>query len=247
MKKLVKVAMVAMMMFALVGCGSNDGSDKKTLYIGTSPDYPPYESLNNDGEMEGFDIDMTKELIDIMNKNGGNYEYKFEQMSFDTIVSAVQTEQVDLGISGFTYDKDRDVLFSEAYNDSKQVALVAGNSTFTKVGELEGKSIGAQLGATGETAANDIKDAKVTAVKDVKVLIETLKTGGIDAVVLDYAVAKSYVKNAGLKMIDESLLDEKNLIITKKGSDELIKEVNEAIKEFIKSDKYTELKEKWGA
>lgn len=246
MKKLVKVVMTTMMMFALVGCGGSDSSDKKTLYIGISPDYPPYESINNDGNMEGFDIDMTKELITIMNENGGNYEYKFKQMSFDTVVSSVQTEQVDLGISGFTYDKDRDVAFSKAYNDSKQVAVVAGDSTISNISDLAGKSIGAQLGATGEKAAKEIKDAKITAVADVKVLIETLKTGGLDAVVIDYAVAKNYQKNAGLKMIDESLLDEENLIITSKGNDTLMEELNKAIEKFVKSDKYVELKEKWG-
>mgnify|MGYP003378335703 FL=1 len=48
-------------------------------------------------------------------------------------------------------------------------------------------------------------------------------------------------------MIDESLLEEKNMIIAKKGNDKLMEDVNKAIKEFVNSQKYTELKEKWGA
>ena len=75
-----------------------------------------------------------------------------------------------------------DVLWSDKYNDSRQVALVANDSTITTKADLEGKNIGAQLAATGESVANDIKDAKVKAVKDVKVLIETLNSGGIDAI-----------------------------------------------------------------
>ncbi|MFV0394151.1 MAG: transporter substrate-binding domain-containing protein [Coprobacillaceae bacterium] len=248
MKKVWKLLVVCTMAFAMVGCGGGDSSDDTTtLLIGISPDYPPYESLNNNNEMEGFDIDMVDELVKIMNENGGNYKAEFKQMSFDTIVSAVNTSQVDLGISGFTYDEERDVAWSEAYNDSKQVALVNPDSDIKTVDDLKGKTIGAQLGATAETAANDIEGAKVTAVSDVKVLIETLKTGGLDAVILDYAVAKNYQENAGFVMIDESLLDEENFIITNKsGNEDLLKDVNAAIEKFIASDKYLELKEKWG-
>ena len=197
--------------------------------------------------MEGFDIDMTKELINIMNENGGNYTYEFKQMSFDTISTSLMAKQIDLGISGFTMHDDWDVLWSNKYNDSKQVALVSEDSSIQTVKDLEGKKIGAQLSATGEACANDIKDAKVTTVTDVKVLVETLKSGGVDAVILDYAVAKNYDSQDAYRMIDEALLEEENLIIANKDSQELMDDVNKALDEFIKSDKYTELKEKWGA
>ena len=103
------------------------------------------------------------------------------------------------------------------------------------------------MAATGESVANDIKDAKVKAVKDVKVLIETLNSGGIDAIILDEAVAKNYVEQGGYKMLDETLSEEENLIIAIKGSEDLIKDINKALAEFIKSDKYPELTTTWGA
>ncbi|MEG0453648.1 MAG: transporter substrate-binding domain-containing protein [Coprobacillus sp.] len=249
MKKLLKVMLVVMMSVMVVACGSDKKEESKAteLLIGISPDYPPYESLNNKNEMEGFDIDMTKELIDIMNKNGGNYTYKFKQLSFDTIYSSVSTGQIDLGISGFTMHKDWKVEWSKKYNDSKQVALVAKDSTIASAKDLEGKKIGAQLGSTGDNCAKEIKGANVKSVADVKVLVETLKTGGVDAVILDYAVAKNYQESAGYKMIDETLLEEENLIIAKEGNKELIEAVNKALDEFVGSTKYNELKTKWGA
>lgn len=76
MKKILKVMLVIMMAVMVTACGGGDNTDsgdkKETkLLIGISPDYPPYESLNTKNEMEGFDIDMTKELVDIMNKMVG--------------------------------------------------------------------------------------------------------------------------------------------------------------------------------
>ena len=71
MKKLFKGLLVAAMALTMTACGGGEsGSNEQKLLIGISPDYAPYESLNTDGEMEGFDIDMTKELINIMNENG---------------------------------------------------------------------------------------------------------------------------------------------------------------------------------
>lgn len=140
MKKLFKGLLVAAMALTMTACGGGEsGSNEQKLLIGISPDYAPYESLNTDGEMEGFDIDMTKELINIMNENGGNYTYEFKQMSFDTISTSLMAKQIDLGISGFTMHDDWDVLWSNKYNDSKQVALVSEDSSIQTVKDLEGK------------------------------------------------------------------------------------------------------------
>ena len=117
MKKLFKGLLVAAMALTMTACGGGEsGSNEQKLLIGISPDYAPYESLNTDGEMEGFDIDMTKELINIMNENGGNYTYEFKQMSFDTISTSLMAKQIDLGISGFTMHDDWDVLWSSSFS-----------------------------------------------------------------------------------------------------------------------------------
>ena len=244
MKKLLKVMLVCIMAVSFAACG---GSSKKKILVGISPDYPPYESLKG-GEMVGFDIDMTKELFNIMKENGSDYDYEFKQMSFDTISTGLGSDQIDLGISGFTYHKEwENLLWSNKYNDSRQVALVANDSSIVSAKDLEGKSIGAQLAATGADVAKKIKKARVKEVKDVKVLIETLNSGGIDAIVLDEAVAKNYVKEAGYRMLEETLQEEENLIITNEKNKELMKEINMALDIFVKSDKYQELKAKWGA
>lgn len=251
MKKLLKVMLVLVMAVMVAACGNKEdkGADGKAtqLLIAISPDYLPFEGLNTKGEMEGFDIDMTEELVKIMNKNGGNYTYQWKSMGFDTIRPAVETNQVDLGISGFTMHEDWNVMWSKKYNDSKQVALVASNSDIKTVKDLEGKKIGAQLSSSGEMCAQEIKDADVKSVSDVKVIVETLRTGGVDAVILDYAVAKNYAKQDAYTMIDESLLEEENLIITNKDNAKLMNDVNKALDEFVGSEKYNELKTKWGA
>ena len=98
------------------------------MLIGISPDYMPYEGLDSKGQLEGFDIDMTKWLFDYLNENGRNYTYEFKELSFDTIITALQSGQIDLGISGFTYDEEREGIFSDSYYDSAQVIVVDKDS-----------------------------------------------------------------------------------------------------------------------
>lgn len=241
----------AMAVTALAGCAgkpAEEESKAKELIVGISPDYPPYESIEGD-DIVGFDADMTAWLLNYMKEEEGlDYTYTFKQMSFDTIVSAVQTGQVDLGISGFTYDEDREqaVSFSEPYNDSAQVIVVPADSDVTGAADLNGKTVGAQLGATGQSAAEGIEGANVNPVSDVKVMMETLKSHGLDAVVLDTAVAKKYAESGEYKIVGEDLMEEQNYIIAAKDNTELLEQVNKAIKAFQESDDYLTLKEKWG-
>lgn len=260
MKKLVKIAAAMIMTCTvLTGCSSKGDNNsqanatwedqlgkKGVIAIGISPDYPPYESLDANGNMEGFDIDMIAELQKYLGTQDAPYEIEWVQMSFDTIISSVQTGQVDLGVAGFTYDPDRDVLFSDPYMESGQVALVNPDSPIKTIEDLKNKKIGAQLGATAEKAANSIEGADVQAVSSVNVLVESLKSNALDAVIVDIPVAKGYVKNAGFVMLDEVLIDESTSIITAKNNDKLMEKVNEAVQSFKASDAYNELKEKWG-
>ena len=248
MKKLMNICLVIGLAITLVGCdsSSNEESAKdgaQEIVIGISPDYPPFDDITVDGELTGFDVDMAEWLFNWLNENGYNYTYKWNNMSFDTIISAIQADQVDLGVSAFTYDPERKVLFSVPYYGSAEVALVNADSDIKTVDDLVGKNIGAQQGATGETAANEIEGATVTSMQDMGIIVETLKTGGVDAVILDIAIANNYAKNGDFTVLDEALLDEKTHIIAKEGNDELMDAINKALEAFLESDAYQQLLE----
>lgn len=253
MKKLFKtILLITLTCLFMTACSSNNtpsnesSNDAKNILIAVSPDYPPYESLTTSNEIEGFDVDMVEWLFNYINSQGYNYTYEWKQMSFDTIISAIQTDQVDLGVSGFTYDPERKVLFSNPYFKSAEVALVNSNSDINTLEDLKGKNIGAQMGTTGETCANEIEGATVMAIEDMGICIQTLISGGVDAVIADLAVANNYAANGDFKVLDEMLLDEDNYIIAKQGNDELMNIINEAIDAFKASDDYNALAEKWG-
>jgi ABC-type amino acid transport/signal transduction systems, periplasmic component/domain len=248
MKKLLKGLLVAVMALTVTACGSSkeDTKETKTLTVGISPDYAPYESLDKNGNIIGFDIDMVKLFEGYLKEEEGvDYKLEFKQMDFDNIVTQIQGDQIDLGISGFTYDEKREVEWSNPYLGSSQVAVLPKDSKITKVSELEGKKLAAQTGATGETAAKDVKGAEVVGMKNVQDIFNGLAAHQFDGAVVDLGVAKNYVNNGEFKMLNESLLDEKNYIIAKKGNTEVIDKINKCIAKFVASEDYKKLCEKY--
>ena len=268
MKKLWKglsIGLLTMMMAA--GCSSNTAQpeentddtpvtettwedqliEKGKISIGISPDYPPYESYDENNEIVGYDVDMMNELTKYLGTEDAPYEIEWVEMSFEMIISSVQLGQVDIGVAGFTYDPERQVLFSDPYLESAQVIIVKSDSGIETTKDLNGKLIGVQAGTTGESAAGNIEGATLNSVTDAQLLVESLNAGSIDAMVADKAVAENYVNNIeGLTILEEPLIDEQNCIITAEGKDALIEKINEAIAQFNESDAQQQLKEKWG-
>lgn len=248
MNKLLKGLLIMVMAVTMTACGGNDDVDGvKTISVGISPDYAPYELKMTDGSIEGFDIDMMNlfetYLEDI---EGVPYKFNLVEMEFDGIITQLQANQVHVGISGFTYAEDRVVEWSNPYLGTSQVAVLPKDSTIDSADDLKGKVIAAQTGATGEAVAKDIKDAKVSSVSKVTDIFSGLAAHQYDAVIVDLGVAKNYVANGDFVMLDETLLDEKNYIIAKQGNTEIIELMNKCIEKFLASDDYQTLCQKHG-
>lgn len=91
-----------------------------TLIMGTNAEFPPYE-LIQDGNVVGLDADMAKAICDKM-----GYELKIENMDFDSIIAAVDSGKIDMGIAGMTVTEDRlkNIDFSDSYTTATQVIIV---------------------------------------------------------------------------------------------------------------------------
>ena len=261
-----KLLIVLFALFLLVGCGNKQEEtvsqnqeaapskeieewekeliEPKIIYVGTSPDYPPFESLDDNNNIVGFDVDVFEAVVSKLD----GYKVEWQPMEFDTIVSAVQTGTVDFGVSGFSYDPEKQVLFTDTYYDAGQTVLVLKDSGYKTVADLKGKTIGVQLGTTCvDSAKESIEDVNLVTGTDVGVLVNALKQGQYDGVCLDSVVANNFVKSdSAFTVLDEALISDAYCMITASEKTKLMDKINSLLVEFVNSDEYTALIDKWG-
>lgn len=260
MKKAVAIIMSLLCMISLAGCsnsGSLEGFEKElgdpgTIRVGISPDYKPFEYYDESGNITGFDHDMVNELMKYIGTEDEPYAVEFIPMDFSTIISSVNTGAVDIGVSAFTYDPERDCLFSEPYYDSAQVIIVNKNNGIESEADLAGQSMAAGMATSGagvvEELASKYEGIELVHPGDYTVMFESLKAGAIGAVVCDKAVGMSYVDaDPDTFMALEGEYDIQEMsIITAKSNTALMDKINEAVGKFIESDEKQALQEKYG-
>ena len=259
MKKMIAVMLVLVMALSLCACGKSDEPKEAsldsqvlktgTLVVGICADYPPFEYLDDSGNLIGFDPDMITWLAEqLKTADGKAYSVEFVQIDFSNIISALQLGQVDVGVAAFSYDPERQCAFTDPYYASAQVVAVRADSEFTKPEDLiNGYEIVAGEGTIGFDAATEFFTGSTisSAGGSYLAMFEQVAAGQKDAIVADDIVAQQYVNAGNFKIIGKLSTDE--LCITvKEGNDKIVEALNAAIKELYDSGKYEELREKWG-
>lgn len=108
---------------------------------------------------------------------------------------------------------------------------VAANTVFT-IDDLPGKTIGVQLGTTGDIYAEDYIELGSTIEQFAKGAdaVQALKQGKVDCVIIDSEPAKAFVeKNEGLRILEEEFVVEDYAICISKENAELRDKINAAL------------------
>jgi len=234
-----------MLLFA--GCDSDSDvvePSKKMLVMGTSADYPPFEFIK-DKQIKGFDVD----LAEIITKKLG-YSLYIRDVSFSGLIPAVKTGRIDFAAAGFTVTPERKevVDFSVVYYTPSFAMLYRKDSPIDDIEHMDGKSIGVQLGSTLESFLQSyLKDDnfKIIALTRNLPMVQDLKLGRLDGVLLEEAQAKVFVSkndNFGYFVFNDN--DQGYSLVFPKGS-KLRDQFNEILIQMRDSGELATLKKRW--
>ncbi|WP_449536876.1 transporter substrate-binding domain-containing protein [Ferdinandcohnia sp. Marseille-Q9671] len=258
MKKFLLVSMITFLSVLLLaacgtsddnGSGTDEGTDtKKVLTMGTSADFPPFETIDEKtGDYIGFDIDLAKHIA-----NELGYELKIENMDFGGLISALQSERLDFIISGMsaTDERKKSVEFSTEYHKSGEMFVTLKDSDVTSFEDLDGKKVGVQLGSIQEEGAKKIqaeqlKNLEISALNKAPELIQELKAGRIDAVYLDKTVAIGFIEELGLTGFDDPTEASPGMAIAFSKGNELVEEFNKVLEEMKENGELEKLEKQW--
>jgi polar amino acid transport system substrate-binding protein len=153
--------------------------ERGVLVVGTSADYPPYESVDEAGAFVGFDMDLIREIGKRM-----GVEVEIKDMAFDALIAAVQAKKVDVVIAAMQYSPERDekVDFSIPYHFQKDAFMVAGESVVEMAAPADaaGHSIGVQTGTLQEQWVMDNLVATGKMTEDQLFRYERVDQGALD-------------------------------------------------------------------
>lgn len=214
------------------------------LTVGTSPDYPPFESVDPaTNEIIGFDIDMIKAAAKEM-----GLTVNFQPMGFDSIIIAVKNGQVNVGMSSFSVTEERkaSVDFTAPYYKSGAVVITLKDSDVKTVADLKGKRVAAQIGSTMAEAAKKIEGCDAQIVDDANIAVMMVKNGAVAGAVLDVAIAGNYAAKAGFTLMEKPLTYEETAAIVRKNSPELLKALDKAFKTLEENGTAAKIRAKWG-
>ncbi len=260
MKKTISVIMAVLMICALLtACGGSAQESGESsalakvqaagkLTVATSPDFPPFESLEN-GEVVGIEIDILQIICEKL-----GVELDIQQMDFDSVLPGVQAGKFDLGASGIsvTEKRQKNVLFTDPYCLAAQAIVVTEGSSVTSKADLEGKKVSVQTGTTAETFCMEAgyEVSSFTANSDAQA---ALVSGKVDAWVIDDLTAADMVKiyNAEggdqLVILSEAMTTEPYAFAFAFGSEDLVEEINTILNTLVEDGTVTSIFEKYEA
>jgi polar amino acid transport system substrate-binding protein len=247
MKKLFLGAMALLAAVTLVACGSKKDAyesikENKKLVVAVSPDYAPFEFktlVDGKDQVVGSDIKLAQAIADEL-----GVKLEVTTMSFDNVLSSLQSGKADLAISGIsvTAERKKTFDFSDPYYETQNAIIVRKDqeSTYSSLDAFKGKKVAIEEGL----AKKQLKDSTVVSLTAMGEAINEVKSGQVDAVDLEKPVAEGYVaQNPDLALASVALKvddGDAKAVAMAKGNDKLKEAVNKVIKKLKDNGTYDE-------
>lgn len=171
-----------------------DTEGKTELVMATNAAFPPYEYYEND-KIVGIDAEIAAAIADQL-----DMKLVISDMEFGSIIAAVQSGKVDMGMAGMTVTDERkeSVNFTTSYATGIQSVIVAADSPITSVDDLSADGaeyiVGVQQDTTGDIyATSDFGEDRVLRYNKGADAVQALLTGKVDCVIIDNEPAKAFV------------------------------------------------------
>lgn len=244
---------IAIVLFTLFFL-STGVSAQQTVRIGTEGAYPPFNYIDKDGKLQGFDIEIAQALCD-----AANMKCTFVTQSWDGMIPALLARQYDAIIASMSITEERKqrVDFTKKYyqTPARFVTKKDAGIEISKEG-LRGKTVGVQRATVSANFIND-NFSDVMTIRSYATQEEAnmdIASGRLDLLFADAVVlqngfletgpGKDY-EFVGPSYTDEEWFGEGIGIAIRKGEDDLRKTFNEAIQKIRKSGTYQEINDKF--
>lgn len=211
------------------------------LTVGTNAEFPPFEYVGDDGEPDGFDMALVKAIGEKM-----GVEVQIENMEFASLVSSIGSK-IDIAAAGMTVTDERKetVDFTNSYYEAVQYVILPADSEIATADDLKDKTIGVQLGTTGDFIAEELT-SNVSQYNKAVDAVNDLVNGRVDLVIIDKNPALVFESKFEGQVVavdgaEFGFEPEEYAIALPKGDTALADQINAAIDELKADGTFDEL------
>ena len=218
------------------------------IIIGFDGTLSPMTFYNKNNELTGFDIEFAKAVCQQL-----DIKVEFKEINWDQKETDLKKRNIDCIWGGLSVTDERRerIKFSRVYMNNKQVVVIRKSNIFkyTVLDSLSESKLGSKTGSLGEDAIETyLPHANYKGFFSIEEMFTELKKGMLDAIVIDYTIAKDNINNNGFTdlMIIESieLIDDQYAIGFRYGSD-MSQKVNGIIKTMMSDGSLNEIAKKY--
>ncbi|MGX7329372.1 transporter substrate-binding domain-containing protein [Enterococcus bulliens] len=256
-KTILGLSLAVLLSLGLAGCSKQSNAETtkdsgKVITVGTGNAYRPFVYLDENNELQGYDVEVLKTI----DKKLPEYQFKYESMDFKNILTALGAGKVDFAGHQYEYNDERakKYLYGKVgYTDyTLYVAANKDASEYTNLDTLAGKKV---FTSPGSNAAylleqyNQKHENKIDIVYNEatqEVLVKGLQNGTADAALLTkYDVDKLNKEfSADLVVNNQPINESKTYFVFQKGDQALADKVDKALQELIDEGTLSELSKK---
>ena len=217
------------------------------LRVGMELGYPPFEMRNEQGEPAGVSVDLARALGESLGR-----EVRIENLPFDGLIPALQTNKIDLILSSMTAtpERARVVEFSEPYLRTGLCLLVAAKSDIQQIGDADraGRIVAVKRGTTGNLyAMRSLRQAKALVLDKEGAAVLEIVQGKADAFIYDQmSVFSHWQRNRETtRAILTPFQQESWAIAVRKGNAALRDQINAFLCGYREKGGFERLGERW--
>ena len=205
------------------------------LVVATSPDWPPYEYIDDEGNVTGTDVLMAKWMAEQL-----GVELELQEMAFDACLAAVAMGDVDMVVAGLTYDEERTNamdLTGIYWNEGDQGLLVrkGEGAGYNSAEAFNGKTVAAQNGTNQQIMVEEqLTGATLELITKIPDGVNMVKNGRVDALAVPKTVYDSVLaENDDLEIAEFAFeFEGGNYIASVKGEEALTAKIQELINQI---------------
>lgn len=167
------------------------------IRFGVSPSFPPYESVNAQGELVGLDIEIGNAICQ-------HLEHKtceWVRINFTGAIPALKAKKIDAILSAMAVTKKRKkrVLFSIPFNKSLSTLVTRENVTLdSTAASLKGKTVGVAQGTMQAAYAKKHwagKGVNLVTYQNESLMQQDLTLGRLDAMFTDVPFSHTFLQS----------------------------------------------------